>query len=283
MNHTKMGKNYMQGFFADANGVSRFLCGLALMLGAGWSSAQTAAPTDRQAPAAGQAPMSRSALEALEARAPITERYPAGSIKSREVAEKALAEAAQDRDALGVRYIVDQRACYQKFLVTSCLEDAKERKRMAESRIKQVEIEANTYQRQANVDERDEALAEQRKKDEEDSARRLQEQKQKEADSARKVQDSDAKRQQVQQRIDQSRGQPADYRIREHEARMRQQQAEEAARAPERAANAAAREQRIKEAEAHRLEVERKKAENERERAERKKREAQSGTPPAAK
>lgn len=262
----KMDKNRMQ-FFADANGVSRFLCGLALMLGAGWSSAQT--------DAAGQATMDKSTFDALEARAPIGQRYPAGSIKSGEIAQKALAEAAQDRDALGIRYIIDQRACYKKFLVSSCLEEAKQRKREAEGNIKKVEIEANTYQRQANVDERDQALAEQRQKDQEDAARRLQEQKQKEADSARKVQESDAKRQQVQQHIDQSQGQSPDYRIREHEANMRLQRAEEAARAPERAANAAAREQRIKDAEAHRLEVERKKAENERERAERKQREAQ--------
>ena len=283
MINTKMDKNYMQGFFADANGASRFLCGLALMLAAGWSSAQTAAPTEHSAPAAGQVSMSKSTFEALEARAPIDQRYPAGSIKSGEAAQKALDEAAQDRDAVGVRYIIDQRACYKKFLVASCLEEAKERKRVAESNIKKVEIEANTYQRQANVDERDQALAEQHKKDQEDAARRLQEQKQKEADSARKVQDSDAKRQQVQQRIDQNQGQSPDYRIQEHEAKMRQQQDEEAARAPERAANAAAREQRIKDAEAHRLDVQRKKAENERERAERKKREAQSDTPPAAK
>ncbi|WP_366004584.1 hypothetical protein [Herbaspirillum sp.] len=262
----------MQGFFADANGVSRFLCGLSLMLAAGWSSAQTAAPEG--APA-----MSKETFEALEARAPLNQRYPAGSIKSREVAQKALAEADEDRNALAIRYIIDQRACYKKFLVSSCLEEARERKRVAESNIKQVEIEANTYQRQANVDERDQALAEQRKQDQADAARRLQEQQQKEADSARKVQESDAKREQVQQRIDQGQGQSPDYRIREHEAKVREQQAEDAARAPERAANAAAREQRIKDAEAHRQEVERKKAENERERAERKQRQAQ---PPAA-
>jgi hypothetical protein len=286
MTQLKMDKNRMQGFSADARGVSRFLCTLTLTLGAGWSMAQgTSAPEVVQAPAVTQAPaMSKETYEALEARAPLNQRYPAGSIASGETAQKALDEAAQDRQAAQVRYVIDQRACYKKFLVASCLEEAKERKRVADKNIKQVEVEANAYQRQATVDERDRTLAEQHAKDEEDSARRLQEQKQKEAASAHKVQESNAKNREVQQRIDQNKDVPADYRIREHDAKIRQQQAEEAARAPERAANAAAREQRVKDAEAHRLDVERKKAENERERAERKQRQQseQSTTAPAA-
>ncbi|MBP0599614.1 hypothetical protein J8I26_15980 [Herbaspirillum sp. LeCh32-8] len=299
-----MDKNYMQGFFADAKGVFRFpsvsqlsrvLGGLLLTGAAGWSAAQTPAAsaatnTGGDATATGTTPaavqpvtMSRERFAELEARAPLNQRYPAGTIKSGDVAQKALDEAKEDREAANVRYTLDQRTCYGKFLVNSCLEAAKERKRVAEKNIKQVEVEANVYQRQANVDERDRSLAEQHAKDQEESARRLAEQKDKEAASARKVQESNAKNRDVQQRIDQNKDVPADYRVREHEAKVRQQQAEEAAKAPERAANAAAREQRIKDAEAHRLDVERKKAENERERAERKQREAQSATTPAAK
>lgn len=278
----QMDKNYMQGLPADAKSIFRWFCGLTLALAAAQGSAQVRLPEQVQ-PAATAAPavtLSKEQFEALEARAPLSQRYPAGSIKSDEAAQKALDEARQDRQAASVRYVVDQRACYRKFLVNSCLEEAKERKRLADKNIKQVEVEANTYQRQATVDERDRTLAEQRVSDEQDAARRLEEQKQKEADSARKVQESNAKNREVQQRIDQNKDVPADYRIREHEAKMRQQQAEDAANAPERAANAAAREQRIKDAEAHRLEVERKKADNERER---KARQQQPATAPAAK
>ncbi|WDZ98444.1 hypothetical protein Herbaro_13850 [Herbaspirillum sp. WKF16] len=288
-----MDKNYMQGFFADAKGASRLLCGLLLAGAAGLSAAQTAAisgpslpEVDKSvatAPAGPVVTMAPERFAELDARAPLNQRYPAGSINSGDVAQKALDEAKEDREAVNVRYVIDQRACYRKFMVNACLDEAKDRRRAAEKSIKQVEVEANTYQRQANVDERDRSLAEQRAKDEQDSARRLQEQKDKEAASARKVQESNAKNREVQQRIDQNKDLPPDYRIREHEAKVRQQQAEDAAKAPERAANAAAREQRIKDAEAHRLDVERKKAENERERAERKKRqEPPATTAPAA-
>jgi transglutaminase-like putative cysteine protease len=118
--------------------------------------------------------MSRERFDELEARAPITTRFPAGTIKSDEQAQKALDEAAEDRQAMELRYILDQRACYPKFLVADCLEAARDRKRLAEKRIKQVEYEAKVFQRQATVDDRDRSLADQRAKDEQDAARRQQ-------------------------------------------------------------------------------------------------------------
>lgn len=299
MNNHQMNKNYMQGFFADAKGVTLTLCGLLMALAGATAGAQqqqgagsagaASQPSTSQSAAGSKTPaataatpaapvMSRARFDELEARAPIDQRFPAGSIKSDEAAQQALSEAAEDRQAVELRYILDQRACYPKFLVSDCLEAAKDRKRLADKRIKQVEYEANVFQRQATVDDRDRSLAEQRAKDQEDAARRLAEQKQKEIDAARKVQESRAKNSEVQQRIDQNKNVPADLRVREHEQKVRQQQAEEAARAPERAANAAERQRRIREAEEHRLEVERKKAENERERAERKKQQQPAAT-----
>lgn len=286
-----MNKKSMQGLFADAKGVTSSLCGLMLALVAGTcaaqgqdaasatSGAQSQASQPQAASAATAAapaePMSRERFDELEARPPIAQRFPAGSIKSDALAQKALDEAAEDRQVAELRYILDQRACYPKFLVSDCLEAARDRKRLTEKGIKAVEYEAKVFQRQATVDDRDRSLAEQRAKDEEDAARRLADQKQKEADSARKVEESRAKNSEVQQRIDQNKNVPADYRVRQHEAEVQRQQAEEAARAPTRAANAAQRQRRIQEAEEHRQEVERKKAENERERAERKQRQQQ--------
>lgn len=288
-------KNDMQAFFADAKGVSVSLCALMLTLATGSVAAQApdagqaAAPagstTTVAAPAAvTAAPMTREHFEQIEARTPIRQRYPAGSIKSLETAQAVLDEVAEDRQAVQLRYVLDQRACYPKFLVNKCLEEARDRKRLADKDLKQAEYEANVFQRQANVDDRDRSLADQRAKDQEDAARRQAEQKQKEAAAARKVQESNDKNREVQQRIDANKDVPADYRVREHEAKQRQQQTEDAARAPQRAANAAERQRRIQEAEQHRLEVERNKAEKERERAQRQKNQQQDSqsTAPAA-
>jgi hypothetical protein len=242
-----MDKNYMHDLVATPMAAVRLACATALMSVAVLASAQTPAVVT-----------------------PLAERYPAGSIKSEQMAAQALAQGAADRSTLDTQYVLDQRECYGRFLVSSCLEAAKDRRRDAEKSIKQVEIEANTYRRQAQVDDRDHSLADQHARDQAESARRIQEQKDRQAAAERHTKESDGKRAQVQQRIDQNEGQAPDARIRAHEARVAQQQAEDAAGAAQRAANAATREQRIKDAEQHRQDVARKKAETERERAEKK-------------
>lgn len=194
------------------------------------------------------------------------QRYPAGSIKTTAAADDILIEAGAERQVIGDQYIDDQRACYQKFFVSSCLEEAKERNRVAVKQVRDVEVEANAYKRQDKADERDKSLAEQHAKDEQDAARRAQDQKDKEAASARKIKDSAAKQQQVADRERQSAGQQ-DARVKAHEAQVRKTQAEEAAKAPQRAANEQAYKEKVKQAEAHRLDVEAKKAEKARERA----------------
>lgn len=245
-----MDKNYMYGLVAAP--VRRLgVVGVGLACAVLWLSSATLARA-----------------ETPTAVTPLDQIYPAGSIKSEPAAAAALAQAAEDRRVLATQYVLDQRECYARFLVSKCLEAAKDRKRAAEKSIKQVEIEANTYRRQAQVDDRDQSLADQHARDEAESARRVQQQKERQAATARHTDESDAKRNQVQQRVDQNLD--PDARIRAHEARVAQQQAEDAARVPEREANAAARQQRIKDAEQHRQEVERKKQESERERAEKK-------------
>lgn len=194
------------------------------------------------------------------------QRYPSGSIRSVESADDVLSEASTERDVIADQYIDDQRACYKKFFVSSCLEDAKERNRVAVKQVRDVEVEANAYKRQDKADERDKSLAEQHAKDEQDAARRMQDQKEKEAASARKIKESASKQQQVSDRERQSAGQQ-DARVKAHEAQVRKTQAEEAAKAPQRAANEQAYKEKVKQAEAHRLDVEAKKAEKTRERA----------------
>ncbi|ASU41334.1 hypothetical protein hmeg3_08800 [Herbaspirillum sp. meg3] len=203
------------------------------------------------------------------------QRYPSGSIQSTDAADEILLEADKERQVINDQYIDEQRACYKKFFVSSCLEAAKERNRVAVRQVRDVEVEANAYKRQAKADDRDKSLAEQHAKDEQDAARRAQDQKEKAAASARKIQESAAKQKQVAERETQAEGQ-ADVRVKAHEAQVRKTQAEEAAKAPQRAANEQAYKEKVKQAEVHRKEVEAKKAEKERERA------AKQQTPAAA-
>lgn len=194
------------------------------------------------------------------------ERYPLGSIRSTDEADEILAEADKERLVIEDQYIAEQRDCYKKFFVAVCLDGAKERNRVAGKQIRDVEVEANAYKRQAKADDRDKSLAEQRVKDEQDSARRAADQKDRDAASARKMQESAAKQQQVKEREQQSEGKE-DARVKAHDAQLRQKQAEDAAKAPQRQANEKAYQDKVKAAEVHRKEVEANKAQKDRERA----------------
>lgn len=194
------------------------------------------------------------------------QRYPSGSIRSTDAADEILADADKERQVINDQYIDDQRACYHRFFVASCLEDAKKRNRVAVKQVRDVEVEVNAYKRQAKADDRDKALSEQYAKDEQDTARRAQEQKEKAAALVRKMEKSTAKQKQVAERELKTEGQE-DLRVRAHEAQVRKTQAEDAAKVPQRTANEQAYKEKVKQAEAHRLEVEAKKTEKARERA----------------
>jgi len=87
-------------------------------------------------------------------------RYPSGSIQSSEIADRALIEVDQQRTTLDQKYAVEQHDCYEKFFATSCLDAAKERRRVALAQIRKVEIEANAFVRGDRVVQRDKKLAE---------------------------------------------------------------------------------------------------------------------------
>lgn len=102
----------------------------------------------------------------------IAERFPSGSIRSAAQADVALAEAASERADIEARYLREEQACHPKFFATSCIEDAKERRRLSLYALRPVEVEANTFKRRARVAERDEALAERLANAEKDRAER---------------------------------------------------------------------------------------------------------------
>lgn len=96
----------------------------------------------------------------------MTDRYPSGSIRSIGEADAALSEAAAERAEVEARYLADEQACHPNFFTTSCIQKAKERRRVALSAIRPVELEASAFKRKLRVTERDQALAERLEKDE---------------------------------------------------------------------------------------------------------------------
>ena len=129
-------------------------------------------------------------LSAVHPAASLEARYPAGSILTVNAAEQALAEALTMRGQIESQFALEEGACYPAFFVSSCLADAKERRRAALSRIRTVEIEANTFTRRMRVLERDKALAERREVLAEEAPQRARDQQQNEAAAAQKVSDT---------------------------------------------------------------------------------------------
>ena len=200
------------------------------------------------------------AQASAEARASVSKRFPPGSIRSVTEADVALADASAERADIEARYLADEQACHPKFFATSCIEQAKERRRAALAAVRPVEIEANAFKRQARVTERDKALAERLEKDEKERQER---------------QEGDGRLPAAQpgSKADAPASPPGkvqttifDDRVEKHEAKMKQRQAEDAADAAKRAENIAAYERKQQEALERQRKVAERKAEKERKR-----------------
>ena len=105
------------------------------------------------------ATMDEAALQSYSVQG-VAERYPAGSIKSQETADRALEDVKQARANIEARFNAEQHTCYPTFFATSCLNKAKERRRVDLLTVRPIEVEANAYIRHARVIERDRRLAE---------------------------------------------------------------------------------------------------------------------------
>jgi hypothetical protein len=105
----------------------------------------------------------------------LVHRY-SGRIGSVEVAERALAEVGKERSGIDERFAADQHACFEDFFANSCVDKAKERRRLALEEVRKVEVEANAFLRQARVNQRDKALEDKRLERERMEAERLREQ-----------------------------------------------------------------------------------------------------------
>lgn len=85
---------------------------------------------------------------------------PLPPLTSNAQASRQLVEVARERAAIEARFLDRQRVCYAKFFVNDCLDEAKEKHRAALAAQRALEVQAEHYQRQAVVDERDRQMAE---------------------------------------------------------------------------------------------------------------------------
>ena len=125
----------------------------------------------RTVPAALLSPLLAVLLGACGTNRPAPREAPPPPVTSVAQADQQLAAVARERAAIEARFAERERVCYDKFFVTSCLDEAKERRRGALAAQRAIEIQAERFKRQAVVDERDRKLAEADQKFREEEAR----------------------------------------------------------------------------------------------------------------
>ena len=210
------------------------------------------------------------ALAQQAAHAPVTSavatHFPAEAINSVEVADQALAEATAERAGIETQFASDERACYSKFLATSCLESAKERRRRALRLVHRVEVDANTFKRRQRVVERDHELEERRASDAA-KAPPPTNPPQDPAQPASNPAAQNAASAATDAHVAKARNSAARAPRAPHVVQPKAPKAEPAADAHKRADNVAAYNKKVAESEARQREVAEKKAEKERERA----------------
>ncbi|MFC5479457.1 hypothetical protein [Massilia suwonensis] len=167
-------------------------------------------------------------------------------------ADERLAAVALERSAIEARYAAREAVCYDKFFVNSCLDEAKERRRVALAAQRAIEVEAEYFKRKHTVEERDKAIAE--------AEARFQAE-----EAATGAQPAPAPK--TIAPVPPPRRSSVPDRIAKRDARAAQEAAAEPANAAARAANVAAFEERRRKSEERQREVAQRKAEREAKRA----------------
>jgi hypothetical protein len=182
-------------------------------------------------------------------------------------ADQRLAAVARERAAIEATFARRERECYEKFFVTRCLDEAKERRRIGLAAQRVIEIEAARYKRQAVVDERDRNIA--------------QAEKEMAAEEARMAAEPPAPPREVSQ-TPPPRPDPVARRIARHNEKLKAAEAREKAEAGKRAANAAEFEKRKRQSEARQQEVAERMAEKKAKAEKEKQKQALPAAPAAA-
>jgi hypothetical protein len=186
-----------------------------------------------------------SLLAACAGQRPAPVETPPAPTTSVAQADERLAAVAAERLAIEARYAEREAVCYDKFFVNNCLDEAKERRRLALAAQRTIEVEAEYFKRKNKVEERDKAMAETEAKFQAEEA----------ASAAQPV---------VPRTISPPpppRRPTVPDRIAKRDARAAQEAAQEPANAAARAANAAAFEERRRKSEERQREVAQRKAE----------------------
>ncbi|CAL61923.2 Conserved hypothetical protein [Herminiimonas arsenicoxydans] len=187
-------------------------------------------------------------------------RYPAGAIKTQETADSALEDVKQARANIEARFNAEQHACYPKFFATSCLNKAKERRRVDLLTVKPIEVEANAYIRHARVVERDRRLTEKAAENEGKAILQQAPGEGKTDDAGKSIHEQNSVSRDAQRKA------RADAQAKKNEKQAEKQQslkANEAAEEQKRAANIRRYEEKVKESAARQKEILEKKAEKE--------------------
>lgn len=77
-------------------------------------------------------------------------------------ADRLLKDVEAQRESINTRYKDEEAHCLTTFFVTSCVDDAKERRRVGLRSIRSIEVQANAFKRAYKAEQRDKEL--QRKK-----------------------------------------------------------------------------------------------------------------------
>lgn len=174
-----------------------------------------------------------------ETRAPVVP--PSQSVAE---ADARLVTVARERAQAEAGFAASEQLCYAKFLVNRCLDEAREKRRVALSALRAIEIEAERFKRQANVDARDRAIAKAEKEYREAEAKMAA------APQPPRAVPADAA----------PKAAPVPHdRTAEQAAKLKKLEAQERAGAAARAANVAAYEKRKRDAEQRQREIEEKK------------------------
>lgn len=161
-----------------------------------------------------------------------------------------LEQVAKDRDAVEDEFAESERVCSGKFFVNNCLDKAKEKRRVALSGLRAIEVEAEHFKRVDSVAKRDADLAERARKDADEQALRA-------AHVPKPPKDHDKPA------PGRTSGPTVAQREAGHEAKLQRQQVKDATEADKRAANVEAFGKKAAESERRQAEVARKKQVNE--------------------
>lgn len=80
------------------------------------------------------------------------------TISSVAEADRLLKDVEAQRDLVNARYKDEEARCLTRFFVTSCIDDAKERRRVGLRSIRSIEVQANAFKRAYKAEQRDRDL-----------------------------------------------------------------------------------------------------------------------------